>query len=797
MICTRCHSHALPYEVVQDIGGIEYYACIICGAHNHTVKMSGRSVKVQPIVPDVIDVLKNPKTSISSDIRLPQVAIAEEIEDAIVEGKSCITEAGTGTGKTWAYLTPALASPGKVIVATATKALQDQIMQPGGDGDIVVNHFNKMGFDRDIALLKGKGNYACKQTYKVKKKRKEIPDKTAQDAQDRERVEKYFKEAGKKQHYAEIDKFPDPPSWFYDLRVDECAKDKCRYASKCGYLNNKWDAENADVVVANHALVATEYKIGKLLSSEANDMSDFIFGPRDAIVFDEAHQLESQFENVWSEELRKVTFSQLINRMKDYVRPSGDPGTYTQCIYPDLETEINCTIKTNGELDSYPGIGCFDRRVGEQLQEYFDDVVKLAGVGKKRENVLLGDDGIDKGAIQEKMMGIYTCLSAMEKGIKDAFNDMTAILSGDRSEFRNPVSDDDFDEFLQDYYKIKSDYRRIARWQEFAKSWVHDYDSYAHYFQYVNGREVLVKKPIEIAPLLQDFWAKNNVIMSSATMSKKVRGEPSFGLFQRRLGTHIPDERCHSVDSPFNYRKQCLLYLERDSKFRKPKPWRTREKLTYFDNMAAEIGDWLETTRGNTLILFASYEDLEEISDRLHDHPTITKMGLPLIQQTRMRSVGSLVEQYERRARDMIYTLPVRKGPVLMGVQSLWEGISVKTPMLNSVIVTRIPFPNPRDPIHRKREEKLGKHAFNILSLYPATISMRQGTGRLIRSKSDVGIVVSLDAKLASSSQWAYNMRKDLDVSERSTFKKSVAKKYVKKLNAHIQKGVDALKESQ
>lgn len=802
MICVDC-GYEMPYTLMKDVG-IRQVTCTICGATNENQtdfdcpgcqanipydlakQHNGRNVpctscgtqhnfnlhpsSLYKVVPSVYDVLENPDTAMVPSPRKEQVEISNAIQEALHEEQSCIAEAGTGTGKTLAYLVPALSMGKRVVVATATKALQDQIMEE--DGPWVLDALKEMGIHRTIAARKGKGNFAC--VFDFQKIKKSLlaeaykkDDTLAED--EVKRMQKWLDDAADGEHNSDLNTYADPPEWVDRIRVDECAKDKCSKCNMCGYYRNLGEVATADVVVTNHTLVALEYMVPSQLGEAGKHLKDFIFGDRQALIFDEAHQLESAFENVWKEELKQFTVTKTIRKLNEFStgpKPKTTAEKYYTARYTNQDDDVEeFRIEVGATYKGLEEVGSYDPKTGALLQRSIRELGDSLRFNHSDTSVVTSEDVPRYRAVLGR---IYACLEYIKEGIHDHVLLLESHVKGHDEILR--------EEAIEELRDIRPVYRRIDRWIDLVESWLGMRGDYVYYVERYPHEKYdtsysLIRQPVDMARVLQKFWAQNkSVIFSSATMSTKVKGTPSFHLFQNRLGTEVPESNCVVVKSPFNFRKRCATYITRDRKLRPPKFNASKvKKATYYDNMAREIEHWTGMTRGNALVLFASAYDLEQVYQRLNTpYPVHAQIN---------GSVPANVafNRYMADARKMCKRTP-REGPILLGLQSFWEGVSIKGPYLLNVIVTRMPFPVPSAPLFQKRQEKLGSRAFPVLSLYPVSISARQGTGRLLRTVKDAGIVAILDERVGTS-RWGAQVVQELDVAENKFYSKPKMKK--------------------
>ena len=792
MICINC-SYEVPYATMLEVG-ITKVSCPVCGTSNEEPEQDTPSDPLEKgtpyrpdygIVPSIRDILENPKTAMVPKPRAQQVAVANMVQTALHSGESCIVEAGTGTGKTLAYLAPALSMGKRVIVATATKALQDQVMQE--DGPWILEELQRYGIVRSIAVLKGKKNFACVQNFEYYKRKGAFAANNSEEEAEIRRMEEWLKAAADGEHNADLNAYPDPPPWIDMVRVEECAKKNCRKCNMCGYFRNYKEVQAADVVVTNHTMVALEYMIPAQMGNAGPDgMGDFLFGDRHAVIFDEAHQLESAFENVWKDEIDLKLIDKTLKSLsklfiagpalqKDVpaVFETTVPGWTTVPGEPapslDASTPIGCSY------DGTETAGAFDEKAASVLIE---SITQLGKYFRYNNTDTCTIDGAPDETCTRLLGTAYAAAQWVYRGFHPYYVTLDSALKRAQTE---PMSPSAYDELMQEYHTVRPLERRFVRWLDLFKSWLFPREDHVYYVRRALSEKygdnyTLTRQPINMAKTLKGFWDKHpSVIFSSATMSTQSGGRPSFHLFQSRLGTDVADKNCIAVKSPFDFKSKCVTYFTRDRALCPPK-WNVTDaaRNKYYDNLAKEIGYWANLTRGNALVLFASARDLESVYERITADPRLS--DYPIHAQMNERVPANVaLSRYLEDARRLVREVP-RRGPILLGLQSFWEGVSIKGPLLLNVMLTRMPFPVPSDPLFQKRQAKLKEHAFNILSLYPVSISARQGTGRLLRTVKDAGIVVVLDQRIASS-RWGTEVMHELDVATNRFFDKPTMEK--------------------
>ncbi len=743
MICKEC-CNELPLDFLRKEGiRMDEALCPICS-------------KRESYCLSVRDLLQNPETRVTPTTRTAQLDISTLIQRALLLERDCIAEAGTGTGKTLAYLLPALALGKRVIVATATKALQDQILLE--DGPTAIEGLKRLGFDKNIAVYKGKGNYACRVNYDLAVGKSRITPQEQRAFED-------WATQTRHTHFNDLNYYPGTPTWLDGVRLEDCSGKDCKYETQCGYVASRAFARAADVVVTNHSLIALEFLISPAGNeASVDDPNVVLFGRRQAIIFDEAHQLEESFERALRKELAVKDVQRLGKQVEKspYTRMTTTSTREDSYLYlpPTLFLEILSDLESacKAVLGRWAKTKSFEKDVVAQHTLVLSRLVK--NVGRLRLEIAQHLHGV-KEDIQ-----------------REARNS----ASGGGGGYRVPP------ELLLEERELRRWLRKVEVWQAVVDA----IPSTKEHVTYVDGSEdanpMFVMQPVDMAKLLQPLWATTpSVVFSSATMSTRTAAGSSFDLFQSRLGLDVISELRQSVPSPFDYSKRCITYVTRDRSLRPPKASAgAQDKVDYYDNLAVEVGYWSALTRGHSLVLFASTVDMNEVYARLTADVRVARY--PILTQ-RDASPNQLLETYLEYSRRTVFEKP-RRGPILLGLKSFWEGVSLKGPHLVNVIITRVPFPNPTSPLFQKREELLGTSSFQIQSLYPATIAMRQGSGRLLRTTKDAGIVVLLDERL-SSSRWGKEVVDSLESTQNIAVTKAVAKQGWESLDAYLETMLD------
>ena len=587
-------------------------------------------------------------------LRPQQLEMALAVAHAIETRGLLIAEAGTGTGKTFAYLVPALSKGGKVIVSTGTKTLQDQLY----NRDIPMVR-NALQAPVTVALLKGRANYVCH--YHLERAKKDGRFVYRDDVVYLARIESYAKtsKTGDRGGLAEVPE--DATVWPQVTSTREnCLGGDCPNYKDCFVMEARKQAMDADVVVVNHHLffadvVLRDEGVAELLPA------------CNTVIFDEAHQLPETASLFFGE---SVSSSQLVELARD------------------TRIEAATFAKDNAAL---PEASSALEKAARDLRLQFREDAGRQPLSAAQVNP----------AFTEALDLAVTRLT-----------DLTALLE----------SQADRSEGLQKCWTRGIDLiGGLARWWEDEdKSWV-------RWIEIFGGSVHLNATPLSIADIFHRQITGNPRawIFTSATLS--VQG--NFSHYQREMG--LADAATAFWESPFDYANQALLYVPEGL----PEP-----NAEGYTRKAVEAAlPVIEAAEGRTFFLFTSLRAMREARELMETGMKKMGMEYPLL----MQGEGSRSELLER----------FRKlgNAVLLGSQSFWEGVDVRGEALSLVIIDRLPFSPPDDPVLAARIERInaeGRNAFMEYQLPRAVITLKQGAGRLIRDESDRGVLMICDPRL-------------------------------------------------
>ncbi|MBB3224860.1 ATP-dependent DNA helicase [Pseudoduganella umbonata] len=592
--------------------------------------------------------------------RKSQTEMAKAIAQAIAEQQTLIAEAGTGTGKTFAYLVPALMWGGKTIVSTGTKNLQDQLFLR----DIPTVRA-ALKAPVSVALLKGRGNYLCH--YHLERTLANGRMTSREDVGYLREISRFLKmtQTGDK---AELARVPEnAPVWNLVTSTREnCIGQECQYNQDCFVLKARREAQQADVVVVNHHLFFADVALKDTGVAE-------LLPSANTIIFDEAHQLPDTATLFFGE---TVSTSQVLELCRDVL------------------AEGLAHARDGANWASV--VSAVEKAARDLRLTFPQDVVRLS---------------------LPQIAPSSDFFPALEK-LKEELDGMLEVLEGQaqRAETIEHCRTRGL-ELAQKYKDWTYDPKvKVPPGQE-AVYWV---EAFASSLQ-------LHKTPLSIAQIFsnQREGTPRSWIFTSATLAVK----NDFKHFSHQLGLY--DEPAMSWPSPFNYPEQGILYVPQGL----PDP----NSLGYTDAVLDSALPVIEAAGGRTFLLCTTLRAVKRAAERLRDEFERRGLKFPLfVQGDRGRT--ELLDQFRKAGNG-----------VLIGSQSFWEGVDVRGEALSLVIIDKLPFAPPDDPVLAARievMEKKGMNGFVHHTLPEAIINLKQGAGRLIRDEGDRGVLMLCDPRV-------------------------------------------------
>lgn len=619
--------------------------------------------------------------------RPQQIEMATAIMLAMQDNRVFVAEAGTGTGKTYAYLVPALRSGGKVIISTGTKTLQDQLFQR----DLpTVRDALKAGVS--VALLKGRANYVCH--HHLERAQSDGRFATKAEAEHIRTISRFIKttRTGDK---AELVAVPeDSPAWQQATSTrDNCLGQECAYAKECFVMAARREAMQADVVVVNHHLFFADVML-------RDDGLGELLPACNAVIFDEAHQLPEVAGLFFGE---SVSTAQLI----DLARDCRNEGIAAARDYKPLQEAVRGVDKAardlrltiSGENLRLPASQVSDRSDFQQSLDTLD--AQLLELGRHLE------------AQAERSEGLENCLHRTQ--------DMVLRLKRWRSHVPNEGE--------------KTEY---VRWVEVFSQTL-----------------ALNMTPLHVADIFQRQMAGHPRawIFTSATLAIG----NDFGHYCQELG--LMEAETAQWGSPFDYARNGLLYCPPDM----PEP----NSPQYSESVVAAAWPAIVASGGRAFILCTSLRAMRRIHELIETRLAEAGLEYPLLLQGQS-SRTELLQRFRHLGN-----------AILVASQSFWEGVDVRGEALSLVVIDKLPFAPPDDPVLAARIEHLRKQGGNPFFDYQlphAVISMKQGAGRLIRDESDRGVLMVCDPRMVDKPygrriwQSLPPMRRTRDVAEVAAF---------------------------
>jgi ATP-dependent DNA helicase DinG len=592
--------------------------------------------------------------------------MAQAVERALDEKSHLIVEAGTGTGKTLAYLLPALRSGRRVIISTGTKNLQEQLFFKD------VPFLESLLGPLSVCYMKGRTNYLCR--HKLYQLTKQPILNGLEEISQYNAIAEWEKttETGDR---AEIDELPEASILWakLDARSEACLGTTCPDYERCFITEMRRKAQESDVVIVNHHLFFADLAV-KQQAQNAPDAG--VLPDATAVIFDEAHELEDVASSYFGISVSNVKFEELVRDLEITLRSKSSLGG---------------SVQSAGQL------------LRERARMFFAVLPIPVGYGHSGDGRMAFEGREEFLELQgDVYLGVVNALHRLEgelerlRGVEEA----TALrkrTAGIREQLKFLMEADS----NNTVFWIE---RRAARGRE-------------------GGRNTFLQAtPIDISELLGEVLFENfpTVVLTSATLTV----QSGFAHLRKRLG--MRDARELVVPSHFQYDKQAILYLPTEM----PDP----REAGFQDAAIKRIRQVLEITRGRAFCLFTSYQQMREMYERL-----LVEVSYPmLLQGTAPRK--ALLEEFR-----------VTPNAVLFGTSSFWQGVDVQGEALSCVIVDRLPFAVPSDPVvaaRMKAIEATGGAPFFEYQVPSAVITLKQGFGRLIRSLEDRGVLMLLDPRI-------------------------------------------------
>ncbi len=708
-------THPLSGSTTSERGGVEW-------RHLKPLEPTGKEIQLDLAAVGAFFASDGPlsRSFPAYEPRSQQVAMTEAVAQAFNAGDTLVVEAGTGTGKSLAYLVPAAqfaaARGQRVIVSTNTINLQDQLYFKDVPGLQQVFNASVIrrtpGFDAQpftAALLKGRGNYLCLRRYNALR-RTERP--SAEQARALIKLGLWVRDTqtGDRAELALSD--DETPVWSdVNVTIDTCTGPRCPEFDRCFFFGARRAAEAAHLVVVNHALLLSDIKAdGKVLP------------PYDHVIIDEAHHLE----DVATDQLGWRIDQAMLLHFLDEVWSTGG-ARLVGGLLSELPNYWIGSAATPADLDRAEGfaaairplidrvrMGCYElwTRLRDFVQQtshdnsYEQRVRLTAALRASRPWV----------AIQQLWENIMLPLADVGRGLAKLEEHIQTL---------EHASLPNYDELI---VRLSSLANFAVDTVIEASKLVYGDDATIHWISFERTRDELRLQaaPLHVGELLQTelFARKETVVLASATLSI----DSSFEYVKGRLGLSAAPVDELQLDSPFDYQQSTLLYLPTDM----PEP----NERPYQQVLEQSLIKLATATGGRMLALFTSNMALRQTYKALEE--VLEEQEIVLLGQGMDGSRRAVLQRFRETPR-----------AVLLGTSSFWEGVDVAGDALSVLVITKLPFAVPNDPIFAARSELFGE-PFNQFAVPQAILKFKQGFGRLIRSREDRGIVAILDRRIIS-----------------------------------------------
>ena len=584
-------------------------------------------------------------------LRSQQLEMSQAIAQAIESTGILVAEAGTGTGKTFAYLVPALLAGGKVIVSTGTKTLQDQLFER----DLPAVR-DALASGASVALLKGRANYVC--LYRLRRAAGEGRFATRDEAVQIRKIERFaaVSATGDRAHLADVPE--DAPVWAHASSTrDNCLGQSCPDYRDCFVMRARKNALAADVVVVNHHLFFADLVLREEGISE-------LLPACNTVIFDEAHQLPETARMFFGETVSSAQLVELARDVRLELRAAGGAS-------PELE------------------------RVASRLEKAARDLRLVFGEPAAR---MAWSQALRMAGFADALAKLNSSLSILEEAL--------AAQEG-RSEGLDACA-----------RRAGAARQILVRLRETEAT------TEVRWVEVFNHAVQLHVTPLSSAELFRRQMADHPRawIFTSATLAV---GE-DFSHFTRELG--VPDAGTRRWASPFDFPRQALLYV--------PKAMPEPGEAGFTEAVVEAALPVLRASQGRAFLLFTTLRALRKAHELLRE-----RIPYPLLVQ----GTGSRSQLLSR--------FRALGNAVLLGSQSFWEGVDVRGEALSLVVIDKLPFAPPDDPVLAARIEDIrsqGGNPFNDLQLPQAVLQLKQGAGRLIRDESDRGVLMLCDPRLVT-----------------------------------------------
>lgn len=648
------------------------------------------------------------------EYRQEQIDMMTAIENALIEDKKIMIEAGTGTGKTLAYLLPtiqwAVKNKKKLICTTNTINLQEQLLLK----DLPIAQ-KLISEDFSYLLVKGRNNYLCKRLFQnfVLGNLMEVSHFT----EEQKKQFQYLKTWGKLSEYGDKAELPfevDPEIWESIQSSSEfCQGKRCPFREECFYMKNRILKANATVIICNHHIFFADLNVRNSVDFDA----EYLILPKyDVVVFDEAHNIESVARSYFSLEISRLSFIRMLNQIQ------AQEASKKRKVRPALETLISSLSEEKRKDSSFQKslktIEVAHLKCWNAGNEFFDTLAN---------HFLKNNQGKISKTLQKDEMLFSPFLSQLREKQDLFIQEMKQYNIALEYFYKQLKEEERQNQYVLDFqnfaFKLKA---FLATFEE-----IHQFDNEDFvYWVEANAKyrnSAIIAAPLNIDQMLKEalFIHLNRIIFTSATIA--VNGD--FSYFKMAVGLE-EDTLEKLIPSPFYYDDQMIVYIPTDL----TDPDKT---MDFTEEVSEFLKQLLQKTEGKAFILFTSYSSLNQIY-------------YSMIGDLENTNIHVLLHGEKPRSQ-LIFDFKNVENPVLFGTSSFWEGVDIQGNQLKNVIIVKLPFLVPSDPIVSaisSKFEKQKRNPFTEFQLPEAVIKFKQGIGRLIRSKEDSGNIIILDSRI-------------------------------------------------
>lgn len=622
MQCTQC-SATLPYQ--EETGAV--FACLFCTGMQYAT---------------ATDILSNPSVGFTKERRESQVRLTALLEESIHSNKHAIIEAGTGVGKSYAYmLSHILSKTNRIVVSTAKKSLQGQLIKK--DLPYIADTLQKLGFTEHkitYAAAYGRSNYVCYANVAKHQKKKltvwndEFFDRT--DVTTDGLADDIPYALRKQLHFTP------------ELSAENCRGTSCKYSADCLYIAAKQRMVQSRIVVTNHWLVG--YHIKQSMEQDVKTVPGLL-GNQFTLIVDEAHKFDEGVRSAFTLSTTQRAMTSLLNAFNAHKLSTN--GVNTFCDFDALEAKWNHLF----------------------------------------------------GSIKEE--GIVSISETLATAITDDLTEprILSALRANGEPYAITAMSDEARAVLALSMTIRDTLKKVGEGA----------DGYITYAENDRGTKKLSCAPVSTRPYVAQLLRTTPTKFLSATLAIGGSLEP----FREKYG--VENAITAQFGSAFDLGKQSVLYLSREVG--------AHTATNYIAQLSQEIDDLITASKGNAFVLFTSRSELEQVF-------------------TALRHKHNIISQTEYYPNTALHKYHSQSNATLFGLKSFWEGVDITGDKLSLVVIAKLPFPNQSDPIFKARCALAQDKWFHKVALPEMIIDLRQGVGRLIRSKTDKGVVAVLDERM-------------------------------------------------